>query len=920
MDLKHVSHEHPLQVWNHGSDQHAEGVCCFASEEGVEGRPSYGCSCGCKFYLHKTCAELELAPEINHPFHPHHPLVLLPKSPYAGKFNCKFCRGAFSGLVYHCDSCKFDLDINCAASTSNIAGNLFESCSLHEHPLLFINNDKHFKGALGDCFACMEKVSTPFYMCFDCNEFYLHKECAELPLQIDNHPFHPQHPLFLSNYLLPGLESLQGNHGDGLFCAFCRGFFKIGDFRYVYRCHSCSTFQLHIDCALLLLQQLSVAPKLEHSVHQHPLIFIDEKHGRIFHDECLGCRKTLSGPIYRCLELGCQDVYLHKECAELPLEINHPRDRKHPLTLLQNPPKHLNTCSCYLCKVQWKGFVYYCYICEFGLTLEDVSSLPVITAKTHEHPWTLMSRPMSFICDFCGTDGDRTPYLCTTCNLIVHKDCISLPRSIAITRHHHPIFHSYYLRGGDESDKRKCRICYKHVDTGYGSYGCSASNCSYIAHVKCATDKSIWDGKTADEWSEEEHVNLITDVTQTMCLGEDVIATEIKHAYHGHNLVLTFSGEAEAKDDSNNCDGCMRPISVPFYGCKQCDFCLHKDCAELFKQIRHPCHKHPLVLMENVLFESCDACNRYHHGFIYKCNTEPCKFQIDIRCNLVLDTLDHPSHDHPIFLDHKLQGNCGACSNQIQLFTSKPSLLYTCTDGCEFVLDFSCLTLPEMAQYKYDEHPLLLAYRDDSDPSQGYCDICEEERNQKQWFYVCAKCDNSVHTKCILGELPFIKLGKTLFNPNHPHPLTFVKKIWNCPRCSLCNKLCYGQALECMDEHVFIGEIGTCENLTAKNMENSIPMIIAKAMQKLRNFSNLELFSARGINFQELEEALTIIQLDAETKQAVDVDFDAALRHWLAVLEAVLTDMDEHLISVRRKKKKMYVVMSRYVNGIRFTA
>ncbi|XWS59332.1 hypothetical protein CRYUN_Cryun08bG0112800 [Craigia yunnanensis] len=88
MDLKHFSHEHPLglvyiQEWSRASEeqeQKAEESRCFACEDRVEG-PSCCCS-GCE-YLHNTCTELELAPQINHPFHPPHPIILLPRSPYS---------------------------------------------------------------------------------------------------------------------------------------------------------------------------------------------------------------------------------------------------------------------------------------------------------------------------------------------------------------------------------------------------------------------------------------------------------------------------------------------------------------------------------------------------------------------------------------------------------------------------------------------------------------------------------------------------------------------------------------------------------------------------------------------------------------------------------------------------------------------
>ncbi|EOY09677.1 Cysteine/Histidine-rich C1 domain family protein, putative [Theobroma cacao] len=655
MDLKHICHHHPLvftQAWRRTGAQ--KKAYCSGCCERVKG-PFYCCT-DCKFYLHETCAQLELLPEISHPFHPPHPLILLPKSPNSGSYKCDFCLGGFSGLVYHCASCEFHLDINCAS----IAGS------------------------------------------FD---------------------------------------------------------------------------------------------KLEHPVHEHPLILI-EKHDKIVKGDCLVCKKELSsGPICKCLD--CRYVYLRKKCAELPREIYLFHDRRHPLILLQNPPMHSKSCFCYLCKIQWKGFVYYCYICEFGLTLEDVSSLPVIKAANHDHPWTLLSRPMSFICDFCGTDCDRTPYLCTKCNFIVHKNCISLPCTITIMRRHHPLSHSYSLTG-NQFKKCECKICHKEVNTGYGSYYCTASDCNYVSHVNCATDKSIWDPKNEDGRSEGEFMNLVTDVIQTICIRGDVIAAEIKHGFHDDNLILTFSGEV--KDDSNG-DGCLRPISTPFYGCKQCcGFFLHRNCAELPTEKRHPSHKHLLALTKNEDLVSCHACGHYHHGFSYKCKGRRCfGFQIDIQCSLLSDSFRHASHEHPLFLDHNCEGNCSACSKKIQGFYGNPSLGYKCMQGCKFILDFWCLTLPQIAWYKYNKHPFTLTYDGGSNTDQFYCDISEKERDPNQWFYYCNDSDNTVHPRCILGDLPFIKLGRTLKSFFHPRQLTFVKNIWNCPPCNVCKKLCNVQAIQCTE-------------------------------------------------------------------------------------------------------------------------
>ncbi|MBA0710483.1 hypothetical protein Golax_009768, partial [Gossypium laxum] len=90
MEIQHFSHHHPLVF----IQDHSVAALCLGCEKPVEGW-SYGCS-QCEFYLRKGCAELELAPQIQHPFHPKHPLTLLPKSPYPSV--CDLCGKEFEGF------------------------------------------------------------------------------------------------------------------------------------------------------------------------------------------------------------------------------------------------------------------------------------------------------------------------------------------------------------------------------------------------------------------------------------------------------------------------------------------------------------------------------------------------------------------------------------------------------------------------------------------------------------------------------------------------------------------------------------------------------------------------------------------------------------------------------------------------------
>ncbi|PPD98381.1 hypothetical protein GOBAR_DD04630 [Gossypium barbadense] len=623
----------------------------------------------------------------------------------------------------------------------------------HHHPLVFIQSHSvASKAAL--CLVCEKPVEGWSYGCNQC-EFYLHKGCAELDLapKIQNH-FHPKHPLTLQP------KSRCSWIGK---CNLCGK--KFGGF--AYRCNDCN-FHLDINCALL---QSSIAANFPNSLHPHPLHVI-QNHNKEVEPDCLGCRKPISGPFYHCSDCTYPTVFnLHKECAELPLEINHPYDRKHPLTLLPQPPTHPQKCSCSLCRIQWKGFVYSCSLCNFDLSLDDfLFSPPTITVASHEHPWMLVSRKMWFVCDFCGTDGDHSPFVCATCHLLVHKNCISLPRHIMITRHSHTISLSYSLRQIQVEDWM------------YGSYRCPASRCRYIAHVRCATDREIWGGTIMpegyDERSEEvvdEPSNLITDVVEQIRIGELMVASEIKHSYHDYNLRLTFSGKT--KDDDSECNGC-----------EQCKFFLHRDCAELPKEMPHPFHMHLLTPSNSHIngygYSCCHACFRAYQGFSYRCY-KGCSFEID-----------HASHKHSLFFVHNNEGSsCSACFKRQRWWNGA----YRCMRRCDFSLDVGCATLPLTAWYKYDRHALTLTFSDDSEASQLYCDFCEKEREPNSWFYYCAECDNSLHLNCAIGDDPYMKLGNKLEDPGHKHSFTVVKNIWNCPPCKVCGEVCNRQALECKE-------------------------------------------------------------------------------------------------------------------------
>lgn len=261
----------------------------------------------------------------------------------------------------------------------------------HKHPLMLIQKQMHAPTAdstsggeeeeAAYCFLCEDRVEGPSYCCNDC-QFYLHNTCAEFELHPEiNHPFHPKHPLILRP---------KPPHRVGIYLYW---FCHTGRRGFGYHCASCN-FSLDVNCALFQLSMIGNFPKLERLIRKHPLIFI-EKHNRKDRGDCIGCKEPLSFPIYRCLD--CY-FHFHKECAELPLEITHPYHRKHPLTLLADPSTHPGKCSCYLCKLTFKGFVYHCSICKLGIRVADAFPLRMVTVTSHEHPFTLVrSKINSFV-------------------------------------------------------------------------------------------------------------------------------------------------------------------------------------------------------------------------------------------------------------------------------------------------------------------------------------------------------------------------------------------------------------------------------------------------------------------------------------------------------------------------------------------
>jgi len=495
---------------------------------------------------------------------------------------------------------------------------------------------------------------------------------------------------------------------------------------------------------------------------------------------------------YYCATCG---LFFHKVCSLYPPEIRHPFHAQHPLKLtfssdssfsdLKQLPtswqeEHsdseteldvsdvsISDLRCKCCQRHLQEVYYHCSVCNFSLNLTCTRNPPPFTIfnyKSHEHPLYIFPRRIASPCDACGLSLENTHdlvYACFSCNFMVHRACIYLPRVIKITRHPHRLSLSSSLPSG----KFPCGVCRLTIDVTYGQFSCN-KGCHYAVHSKCAIEERIWDGKDLDGVPEEPD----EDVEPFERIDDETI----QHFSHEHSLRINMSNRV--CDEDSFCQACIIPILVSesFYGCTQCSFLLHEACASFPRKKDHPLHKHRLILhpippkpLEVVQIQGgtfkqysryvegmfkCSGCDQSGYGFVYICSEEGCQFQLDARCASLPDPFIHGSHSHGLFFNLS-KGECMGCkSSQCSPYSLE------CME-CKSFLGLKCATLPSKTHYKHDKHPLALCYgEEDTTNAQYWCDICEAKLDAKEWFYTCNDyCNVTVHVSCLLGNPIFLK-------------------------------------------------------------------------------------------------------------------------------------------------------------------
>ncbi|XVE81874.1 hypothetical protein DITRI_Ditri15bG0101000 [Diplodiscus trichospermus] len=271
---------------------------------------------------------------------------------------------------------------------------------------------------------------------------------------------------------------------------------------------------------------------------------------------------------------------------------------------------------------------------------------------------------------------------------------------------------------------------------------------------------------------------------------------EINHFLHWDPLVLTEEGEI---NDEVVCLGCRNRLACPFYGCRYCNFYLHKSCAELPEEIHN--FFHPCLLVLHILPYRyvCNACFKDGSGFSYCCRR--CNFDMHLKCTQRPtmkseggEVIHHFTHWHPLTLvdqERHLQVRCCICEKLCP--DSSDSSAYGCQE-CNFFLHNSCMiNIPQQINHFF--HPTCPLILLTTVPYS--CDGCNEYSSGLA--FRCGKCHFQLDVKCALLPTVESKGADKIQHYSHEHPLTLreSKEFDNEVRCRACGENCSGPCFVC---------------------------------------------------------------------------------------------------------------------------
>ncbi|XP_019107080.1 uncharacterized protein LOC104905082 [Beta vulgaris subsp. vulgaris] len=257
----------------------------------------------------------------------------------------------------------------------------------------------------------------------------------------------------------------------------------------------------------------------------------------------------------------------------------------------------------------------------------------------------------------------------------------------------------------------------------------------------------------------------------------------IKHFTHTHPLICIDTDYARFVCDVCNCKGRGKR-----YHCAQCDFDLHKTCAEspivwlLHKMPPEDIEKfgilhdiddsfaHPNHLLKAEYRHhpfSCNHCNNVGDGLRYHCDACNVTFhEVCAQHPTRLASHLHPQHELELKLRPSAQGiHCELCGNKGKASNNR---VYTCYE-CNFFVHPQCSQLPLYLLHPlHPPHPLLLK-RSRSDYR---CSACSRWKTD-ECKYSCTRCALEFDLTCIM-EKSILGLGDVV---RHNYTENMIKML-----------------------------------------------------------------------------------------------------------------------------------------------
>ncbi|CAN7051572.1 hypothetical protein BRARA_G01485 [Brassica rapa] len=510
-------------------------------------------------------------------------------------------------------------------------------------------------------------------------------------------------------------------------------------------------------------------------IHEHPLASSAR-----FHGHCQGCGK--SGNYYGgylCNDPECRVVMFHKECAESPLEINHPSHPEHPLLLTQNPPRSkCDLCGKYLFVHDFPYF-YHCSICDFNVDTSCARKppLPLHHPDPQEPPFFLIkenqSQKLCRVCEqpVCGKYHYGRP----SCDEYVHLECVDVAEKVKHLPFHpdHPLEYTTSTYGEDQKSCILCGVTLEGV-----LYHCSTCDFS-------------------------------------MCLGCVITPPPlvIEHPKtHEHQLTLS------TRQISFTCNVCGVPDNRSSYSCLPCGFTVHRSCIDMPQVIIINRHNHRLSYTNHLGpgFSDCGVCRRPVDQLrgAYSCSICP-TYAVHSKCattirvwdginlegipeeiedlpfkvvgddNMMINHFSHEEHNLRLTSENVISDEttlCAACVYPLN--DSGP--IYSCVE-CDYFLHEKCANLPMKIQHvSYSGQFVLHASGGEGPEGDLFdCLVCDKTSTGFRYTYDVFNLD--VH--CSSVSEPFVYDG-------HLHPLYYEPEA-SITTCDTCQNTVFYHVLKC---------------------------------------------------------------------------------------------------------------------------